>query len=369
MSTSRGVTTTTSYAQSSDEAKTVRARHVGFARASYRGRIIGLTLGFLTLGCALYQHQTPWWFWLGPFTHGFLWPHVGWWLAVTASNPRIAERRNMMVDHVAGGAWIAVIGFNSLPSLLMLSMMCMNSAIAGGVSQLLRGLLAHLLGVAAGVLIFGVHWRPTSTMLDVLVCTPLLLLHPITVGLTAHRLQSKLQSQREHLSRLSRKDALSGLYNRQHWWTMVEAEIQQLQGTGGTSTLVMADIDHFKQVNDAGGHAAGDEAIRRFSSILRQALRSTDIPGRYGGEEFGILLPGTDGVQASEVMERVRALLQQQPLIGGTAVTVSFGVAPFDANTPDATRWIKQADELLYRAKAMGRDRVVLASSSNASDL
>lgn len=268
----------------------------------------------------------------------------------------------MMVDHAAGGVWIAAIGFDALPSLLMLSMMCMNSAIAGGISQLLRGLMVHVMGVAGGLVIFGVQWRPSSTMLDVVVCIPLLLLHPITVGLTAHRLQTKLQSQREHLSRLSREDALSGLYNRQHWWSLVEREFQRLHGTGGVSTLVMADIDHFKLVNDQGGHAAGDEAIRRFAHVLRETLRSSDVPGRYGGEEFGILLPDTDGTQATNVMERIRQQLHENPLLGGTVVTVSFGVAPFSAETLDATHWIGQADELLYRAKAMGRDCVVLAS-------
>lgn len=268
----------------------------------------------------------------------------------------------MMVDHVAGGAWISAIGFDVLPSLLMLSMMCMNSAIAGGLSQLMRGLAAHVIGVAIGLLVFGNQWLPTSSMLDVVVCIPLLLLHPITVGLTAHRLQAKLQSQRAHLARLSREDALSGLYNRQHWWTLVEAECQRLQGTGGVATLVMADIDHFKRVNDTGGHAAGDEAIRRFGDVLRETLRSTDVPGRYGGEEFGILLPGTDGSQAIDVIERVRKRLHQQPLVGGAPVTVSFGVAPFNSEAPDAVRWLRQADEFLYQAKAMGRDRVVPAT-------
>lgn len=130
----------------------------------------------------------------------------------------------------------------------------------------------------------------------------------------------------------------------------------------------IASASHHRRADsspDQGGHAAGDEAIRQFACLLRETLRSSDVPGRYGGEEFGVLLPATDGAQAMDIMQQIRKSLHEKPLLGKTAVTVSFGVAPFSADTFDAIDWIRQADELLYRAKAMGRDRVVLAVSAD----
>lgn len=344
-----------------DDAAVQHGRRLGFARASYRGRMVGLALGFVTLGCAMWQHGAPWWFWVGPALHGFVWPHIGWRLARRAADPHAAERRNMVLDHLAGGAWMVAIGFSPLPSLLMLSMMCMDSAIAAGARQLLRGLLAHAAGIGLGVLAFGWHWQPATTMLDVLACAPLLLLHPAAVGITAHRLLAKLQAQREHLARLGRHDALSGLFNRAHWMLLVEAEFQRFRRGGPVATLVLVDIDHFKRINDTRGHAAGDEAIQRFAALLRLGLRSIDMPARYGGEEFGVLLPGTDATQAREVMERLRASLHRHPLLDDRAVTASFGVVALDRHVRDAADWIQRADRLLYRAKHLGRDRVVVA--------
>ena len=126
-------------------------------------------------------------------------------------------------------------------------------------------------------------------------------------------------------------------------------------------SLLILDIDHFKDVNDRFGHLVGDEALRNIAQLLRDTLRDPDTPGRYGGEEFGVVLPDTDAEGASVIAERVRQR------IGETAVarkpeircTVSIGVAEATPDLSDSRQWIERADRALYRAKALGRNRTV----------
>ncbi len=119
----------------------------------------------------------------------------------------------------------------------------------------------------------------------------------------------------------------------------------------------MADLDHFKTINDLHGHPAGDEVLRRFAALLRQAARSSDLCCRYGGEEFLLLLPGMDKTGALARAESLRQTLAAAP--GGVApVTASFGVASFPADGDDARALVQAADAALYRAKHGGRNRV-----------
>src|SRR5262249_24437011 len=133
---------------------------------------------------------------------------------------------------------------------------------------------------------------------------------------------------------------------------------QRCKRIGHPSSLVMADIDHFKAINDRYGHPAGDAVIRSIAKILRTTLRLHDVPGRYGGEEFGIVPPGT-GVEGGVILaERIRARTESTVLdtASGSRATTSFGVAAFDPRDASHTDWIARADRALYRAKAGGRN-------------
>ena len=129
--------------------------------------------------------------------------------------------------------------------------------------------------------------------------------------------------------------------------------------------LLMLDLDHFKQVNDNMGHAIGDQVLANVAAVMRGAMRSRDFAGRYGGEEFAILLPDTEIASALRIAERVRAAIAEMSLPGtDVVVTVSVGVAgyPEHASTPD--RLARLADAALYLAKRQGRNRVELAEPS-----
>ena len=173
-------------------------------------------------------------------------------------------------------------------------------------------------------------------------------------------MNEKLRKQNEELERLSTSDALTGLYNRRYLTQRLSEELVRSYRHKGSFTVLMADVDEFKKYNDAFGHPAGDEVLKKVASILLSSTRAVDCTARYGGEEFAVLLTGTGGDVASEVAERIRARVETQEF-AGRRITLSIGMAEFPANGQTADEVISSADEALYAAKRSGRNRVVRA--------
>ncbi|MBA4502346.1 diguanylate cyclase [Marinobacterium sp. 3-1745] len=176
--------------------------------------------------------------------------------------------------------------------------------------------------------------------------------------------QEALRTANEKLARLSRIDRLSGLSNRGHWESCLRREYERFCRTQTPSSLVMLDVDHFKKVNDTYGHQAGDKVIRTLADLLRQHARSTDVTGRYGGEEFGVLLVNTDEDNAAIFAERVRNAVQMLQLEHSPhriAFTVSLGIAEVNNAHQSHEEWIQSADRALYTSKNSGRNRTTLA--------
>jgi diguanylate cyclase (GGDEF)-like protein len=177
-----------------------------------------------------------------------------------------------------------------------------------------------------------------------------------------------LENARLHrlVERQASTDGLTDLSNRRHFEDALEGEIVRAERFGGSLSLILADLDDFKQVNDRFGHQAGDDALRAFAEILRATAREIDLPARYGGEEFAVLLPQTDLEGAQRLAERLRRGLVARPLSAGPgtlmAVTASFGVASFPAAATPAALFAA-ADEALYRAKRRGKNCVVCADA------
>jgi diguanylate cyclase (GGDEF)-like protein len=167
------------------------------------------------------------------------------------------------------------------------------------------------------------------------------------------------ESQAE-LERLSVTDALTGLYNRRHLMSTLASEVQRSRRLRRPISVLLADVDHFKQYNDTHGHPAGDVALARIADILRKTTRGVDCVARYGGEEFLVLLLETTVGTAAIVAERIRAQVEAEGFAGGK-ITVSIGVAecPSHGDTPESL--IEGADAALYEAKDGGRNRVVAA--------
>lgn len=172
-------------------------------------------------------------------------------------------------------------------------------------------------------------------------------------------LQTRLRQLRITQEDLARIDPLTGLLNRRAFLERCTVERMRTDRNPGPLTLVLLDLDHFKDVNDTYGHQVGDQALRDFGAALVRTLRATDVLARMGGEEFAVLLPSTDGPQALEITERLRAEVEGIALPGGH-LTTSIGVAVWDgAETFDS--WYHRADQALYRAKTEGRNRVAEA--------
>jgi diguanylate cyclase (GGDEF)-like protein len=158
-------------------------------------------------------------------------------------------------------------------------------------------------------------------------------------------------------------DGLTGIANRRQCEDSLTAEIARSDRLGTTLTLVLADLDDFKAVNDLHGHAVGDDVLRRFAAVLRSTLRDSDLAGRWGGEEFLLLLPGADAVGGAQLADRVRAAFSKRRFTGrdgeAVSVTCSFGVAQYRPGD-DAQELLAAADRTLYRAKHAGKNRVEL---------
>ena len=159
-------------------------------------------------------------------------------------------------------------------------------------------------------------------------------------------------------------DGLTGLLNRTAFMDLAENELRRLGNARTTASLVLADLDHFKAVNDKYGHAAGDVALQAFAAACTASVRSTDLVGRYGGEEFVLLLPGVSPERAGEMAAIISRRLQEaQPNVEARLPTVSYGIASTGPGRVDLKALIASADAALYRAKTLGRDRSVLAAS------
>ena len=170
-----------------------------------------------------------------------------------------------------------------------------------------------------------------------------------------------ISAQAECLESMARTDPLTQLTNRRGFFEQVEHELARCARGGKAFSLILCDIDHFKQVNDNYGHDGGDAVLVKTAELLRESLREQDIPARWGGEEFMLLLPETSLDTAVQVGERIRRQIAAQTIVHQEytlTVTMSFGLSVYSPeNNLDAC--IKQADEALYRAKENGRNRVV----------
>ena len=180
-----------------------------------------------------------------------------------------------------------------------------------------------------------------------------------------HSTMAELSTALERIQELANQDALTGVFNRRHLFEVLQKETNRCQRASGHYSVCILDIDYFKQVNDGHGHLAGDEVLRGVARDIVGQLRNIDCFGRYGGEEFLLILPQTPLAGACIKAERVRAQVEalRFPSLGPDfRVTVSIGVAEhLDQEAPDTT--INRADAALYRAKTQGRNQVVIDDS------
>ena len=184
--------------------------------------------------------------------------------------------------------------------------------------------------------------------------------------------ETKLDAAMAELAAQSVRDGLTGVFNRRKLEEVLEHELQRIRRYGGDCGVLMFDIDHFKKVNDGHGHLVGDEAIRHVAQLAVKTFRSTDVIGRYGGEEFVVLLPGVGLGGATVAGERVRAAVAGTPVRHPDvtfSITISVGVTAMRLDAKDRLAVLEEADRALYQSKREGRNRVTVFSAEAAPEI
>ncbi|HEX7814256.1 diguanylate cyclase [Dyella sp.] len=334
------------------------ADDIRFLKRIRRLRAWGLGAGFLCVAAVFFELHAGPVPWLLAICHAFVWPHVAYAIASNHARKRFAEYINLGVDSAMGGVWVALMQFNLLPSLLLVSMLSADKLNVGGWRLLARTLPAQVMACAFTAAVTGFHVQMHSSELVIIACAPLLLIYPSATSFAAHSLARRVVQQNATLREIGRRDALTGLASRSYWSELAYAQLRTARSRGQDAAMLMLDVDHFKSINDLGGHAAGDQVLRQFAGLLRRSIRSTDTAARFAGDEFVVLLPGANAAVAADIAELIR-----QRMAGirssGVECSVSIGIAVLEDWMSSAESWIDAADQALYAAKVHGRNRIM----------
>lgn len=333
----------------------------------YLPRVLGLGFGALCICAALLDQGRPDWVWMLTFIGGFAWPHLAYLHSSRAKESGRAEKANLMIDAALTSFALYAIGFSIVLSAIGITLTAMNNLAVGGTRLLAKGAIATLAGLMVAAIFLPFEFRPASSLL-VQSATMLLVTMYLTVfAWTMWRMANSLQESRDALHALSQTDALSGLNNRGAFESTLGEKFTALQ-TGHAkppAALLFIDLDHFKQINDEGGHAAGDNALRAMGFALKSEIRKEDIAARYGGDEFAVFLDKADEPAAFAFLDRIKTRIESNARTDSSAVplTWSTGISMFVASMPSPDAWVAQADAALYRVKQRERGGVILVQN------
>lgn len=311
-----------------------------------------------------------------------LYPHLVYLVGRYARDPMRAEMRALVIDPMLMGIWIAALGF----PLWITYSIAIGTLISIAVYRSLRGMLEAATALACGALLAvavqGLHFSPQTdwpaTALSMTALTLYLLMvakgaHARALKLHAARAQlrqneqmlqtqlGEIQALQGQLSEQANRDPLTGLYNRRYLGSTMVRELARCRREGRPLSLMLIDIDHFKRINDAHGHQAGDEVLRSVALCLSERSRAADVVCRYGGEEFLLLLPDMPQAAALELANRYRMSLETTPIPFGELriqATLSIGIAAYPDHGQSPEDLIECADQAMYQAKTAGRNRV-----------
>ena len=184
-----------------------------------------------------------------------------------------------------------------------------------------------------------------------------------TMSLFASQLAAAIQNANllTEVGRLAITDELTGIFNRRHFFELAEEQFLLAKRNKSPLSAMIADLDHFKMFNDSYGHVVGDQVLRAVAKLMTSALRESDIIGRYGGEEFAIILPDTNNSAAIFAAERLLARVADVPIdteAGKLTIQLSIGIAGMNQDTPTLQSLVVRADQAMYAAKGAGRNRL-----------
>lgn len=256
------------------------------------------------------------------------------------------------------------MGVNVLPSTALLMMMCMNLMGAGGLRLFIAGMVLMVVSCLVTLQLTGITVAFRSAPLEWWFSLPVIVIYPLLFAWVSYQTATKLAEHKRRLQVMSMRDGMTGVYNRRHWEILLRNEFDNCRRYHRDATLLIIDIDHFKSINDTWGHDVGDEAIIALTRQLQMTLRGSDVIGRFGGDEFAVIMCGTPADNAIAAMSRVHERLNalRLPCAPQVILRISVGVAPLTTQIEHYREWLKSADMALYKAKNAGRNRTEVAA-------
>jgi diguanylate cyclase len=322
---------------------------------------MGMGLASLPMFAVLHELAAPWPAWAWAVFACLLWPHLAYLLARRSRDPASAELRNFVIDSALAGSLVPLMHFNLLPSVVILTVVTADKINVGVRGLWLRSVPGMLIALLVAATITGFAVRLPTSMVVLAASLPILVIHTLAVSLSIVRLVRRVQRQNLQLEELSRRDGLTGLFNRRHWQERTEARLRDFQVRGVPATLLLLDVDRFKEINDRYGHGVGDDVLRAVArALLADGIAEDEQAGRLGGDEFVLALP-VPLAQAEATAERLRASIGRLGFdtLPALACSVSIGLATPPPDPRLGLReWLEAADRALYDAKRAGRNRI-----------
>ena len=352
-------------------------------RQNWLQRTVFFALLAVIFGVQLHEIQAPAWSWLPLVAHFFVYPQLVYLHARHATSrnrQRDIERRYMVLDNTLYGLWMVGTGFPLWPTICLWLGGLVSMVAYRGLPGVLSMLLGLVPGLAIGMLLFqpltlNVQNSARVTLLTIPVLTAFLLMYARANHVRAYSLYEGRQQMRRQLAEIqglqaqlretALRDPLTGLFNRRHFADALPRLIARCKRQNTPLTLIMMDIDHFKQVNDNHGHAAGDAILVALAEMLQGHVRQSDLICRLGGEEFVLVLENAPLQAAARRAEVVRERFARISITYEEApvqATLSCGLATFPQHGTNMDTLLRAADRALYAAKAHGRNRVEVAA-------
>lgn len=348
-------------------------------RMNHRNRTMSFVWVLLMLASHMWERGYGPVAWMLLCLQFLVYPHVVYFVAARSKNQLRTELGNMLLDGLMFGIWMAALKFPLWISFTLFICAGINMTVFRGAAGALLAAAVIACGTLVGAAVFGLHAEPATGPLTTSLSIATLSLYLLVVAKDAYarsvmlfqtrqQLRAKMEevmALQQQLQEQSTQDPLTGLFNRRYLGDAMARELSRCARSGLPLSILLVDIDHFKRINDAFGHQAGDAVIVHLAQLLREHARAADVVCRYGGEEFLLLCPEMPLAAALERAQQYRTNFAAQPLQAGAvsiAVTLSAGVATFPQQGESAEALIRSADQALYRAKAAGRNRIEVAS-------
>jgi diguanylate cyclase len=320
------------------------AAAINFATGIYKLRTLGCALSFIFVATTTYPNT--WLLWCLMAFNGVLWPHIAYRIALRSSSPYHTESRNLLLDCVFAGVWVAAMHFSLLPSLLLLSMVAMNSVTTKGFGFMLRGLLANALGAGLAGVFFGFELTQQTPRQVIFACIPMLMIYPFMVGWTTHQLAGQLLRQQRALSIMTGFDERMLTPFNQWVYRLAQVFLRCRCGSS-PATVAHVRIEQFKTLRDRHGALVMDALSTRVGQLIKAEIRGADLVCMRQPGEFLVLLLQARAAGARALTDRIEDdfIHAIASVEGMPDARIRVGVVEFSYALTTESEWMALAEQ------------------------